>query len=286
MNNCFDAESFIEKVYVPSQKPYRYTVGGYRLTIDYHNYVSFKHMLSNNIHRHNNYEICLCLYGQGRFIHNKESFNISEGTIFIAEPYLFHEIQSSQDSALYLFFFGLRIEKVTGEQEVSVVGDFMHRHRTVVEHCQDLFHYLPLIDREIKKSRLDLSDKLLELLSLDMIERFIGSSEVDRVHMARMREVVIQADAYVSENLAAKITVEDVAKECYVSSRHLQRIVKEQFHQSVGKWILDKKLHAACSQLKNGQSVKEVAKMFGFIDPNYFSVAFKKKYGIPPSIYK
>ncbi len=290
MKDYFDSEKFVEELDVPITKKHVCVVEGYTLTVEHYSYVSFKHIYSNHMHCHERYEICLCLKGEGRFLQGDDVFNISKGTVFVAEPHRFHEIQSSKENELYLFFFGVHIEKKEykglKEKKDTFLDGFLRRHYSTVEQCEDLFHYLPLLDREMKKSTLGLNEKILELLVFDVLERLIGETEVDIIPSVNVREIVIHADSYVSQNLSKKISVEDVAKACCVSSRHLQRIMRMHFHQSVGRWILDKKLHAACSQLHNGKSVKEVAEMFGFTDANYFSVAFKKKYGIPPSRYK
>ena len=81
-----------------------------------------------------------------------------------------------------------------------------------------------------------------------------------------------------------ELTVGKVCKLCFVSESSLQRLFAERFGISPKQYLLKLRMNRALELLsEGGHSVREVAFSCGFNDEKYFSRAFKKKYGYPPS---
>ena len=72
---------------------------------------------------------------------------------------------------------------------------------------------------------------------------------------------------------------------CGISDTYLRRIFKERFHVTPQEYVLSSRLTHAKSILDSGDydSIKEVSELVGYTDPLYFSKAFRKYYGFPPS---
>ena len=78
-----------------------------------------------------------------------------------------------------------------------------------------------------------------------------------------------------------------VCKEGFISVSSLQRLFQKQFGVSPMQYVIKLRMEKALRLLvENQHSVKEVASLCGFSDEKYFSRAFKKKYGYPPSHLK
>ncbi|MBR2353843.1 MAG: helix-turn-helix transcriptional regulator [Clostridia bacterium] len=70
----------------------------------------------------------------------------------------------------------------------------------------------------------------------------------------------------------------------FISASGLQRAFLRYFGISPGQYLIGLRMNRALELLKeNTHSVKEIALSCGFTDEKYFSRAFKKKYGYPPS---
>ena len=54
----------------------------------------------------------------------------------------------------------------------------------------------------------------------------------------------------------------------------------------MGDYIRKKRLNKACELLRDGYNVTETAYKTGFANPNYFSKAFKKEFGVKPTEYQ
>lgn len=77
--------------------------------------------------------------------------------------------------------------------------------------------------------------------------------------------------------------MEDLASECALSLRSLQRIFKEELDMSPGNFVVLIKMERAAELLRSGQcNVSEAGWRLGFSDSSYFSRVFKKYHGVSP----
>lgn len=84
-----------------------------------------------------------------------------------------------------------------------------------------------------------------------------------------------------------KFSVEDLADKLNVSRVQLYRKVKAIIGINISDHINNVKLEKAAELLKsNTMNISEIAYSLGFSSPNYFSTAFKNKFGISPKEYK
>jgi ABC-type sugar transport system substrate-binding protein/DNA-binding response OmpR family regulator/nitrogen-specific signal transduction histidine kinase len=84
-----------------------------------------------------------------------------------------------------------------------------------------------------------------------------------------------------------KFSVEDLADKLGVSRVQLYRKVKAIIGINISDHINNVKLEKAAELLKsNHMNISEIAYALGFSSPNYFSTAFKNKFGISPKEYK
>lgn len=95
-------------------------------------------------------------------------------------------------------------------------------------------------------------------------------------------------NAIVSANLDnSNFSVEDLAEKLHVSRIQLYRKVKAILGISISDHINNVRLEKAAELLKrNDMNISEIAYAIGFSTPNYFSTAFKNKFGISPKEYK
>lgn len=78
-----------------------------------------------------------------------------------------------------------------------------------------------------------------------------------------------------------------LANEINLSSGYLSPLFKELFTKTFSEYLLTLRLERAkILLLTTIYKNYEISEKVGFIDPNYFSTAFKKKYGMSPSNYR
>ncbi len=93
-----------------------------------------------------------------------------------------------------------------------------------------------------------------------------------------------QAIDYIEDNLTETIDYEEVAKRCYSSSYHFQRVFSILCGYTLGEYIRNRRLTLAGRELATTNAkVIDVAMKYGYESPDSFAKAFQKFHGILPS---
>lgn len=92
---------------------------------------------------------------------------------------------------------------------------------------------------------------------------------------------------FIELNFAKSISLDDVAKQCGISKNYLPHAFKRETGKTVVEYISDYRLDKAAELLRcTSLSIQEVGGRVGYLDNNYFSKIFKKRFGETPSIYR
>lgn len=98
---------------------------------------------------------------------------------------------------------------------------------------------------------------------------------------------VIQAVAYIRENIDRKLSVEDVCHAAQTNASTLNFKFRKELSCPVGAFISAERMKRARSLLANTTySIAEVARRCGFENIYYFSTAFRKNHGLPPKEFR
>ena len=91
----------------------------------------------------------------------------------------------------------------------------------------------------------------------------------------------------VKENLGGDFTVDTLCAEMNMSRTGFYNKIKALTGIPPNEFIRNIRMQEAAILLKSQRyTVAEVSDRMGFADPKYFADAFKKFYGVPPSVYK
>jgi AraC-like DNA-binding protein len=95
--------------------------------------------------------------------------------------------------------------------------------------------------------------------------------------------VSLMVKQYVKTHLAEKISLDELSKIVFLSPNYCDRIFKKETGQSIGDYILDKRVEYAKNLLWDlALPLATVAKTVGFSDYGYFCRIFKKRTGYSP----
>jgi len=99
----------------------------------------------------------------------------------------------------------------------------------------------------------------------------------------RLKKVMEFIEAHYNEPL----TVEQIAREIYLSPSRLSHIIKDEFGTTLMDCISKVRIERAKRLLGNGEiSIAQIAQEVGFSDQSYFTKVFKKIEGCTPKIYR
>ena len=126
---------------------------------------------------------------------------------------------------------------------------------------------------------------VLEILmqQLDQVERSFCRQFRDDCEMARMKPL-LQARQILEEELINPPRIPELAKRVGTNEYDLKRNFKKTWGHTVFGYVTELRMQKALKLLKEeGKTVSETAHVVGYKNPQHFTVAFKKRFGILPS---
>ncbi|MBE6787824.1 MAG: helix-turn-helix transcriptional regulator [Ruminococcaceae bacterium] len=131
---------------------------------------------------------------------------------------------------------------------------------------------------------------------LNVVESFIKPLEYmltslykqsQTITTTQTNDIYINALQYINENFMNDISAEIIAKKLGYSPSYLRTVFKNSSGSSLQSKINEIRLQNAEFLLKNTKlNITNIANQCGFFDSNYFSVIFKKHFGISPLKYR
>ena len=136
------------------------------------------------------------------------------------------------------------------------------------------------------EARAAVGQQLVDLLALSIQsdERTLtsGASSVRMAHLTRI-ENMVRANLHRTD-----LDPDFIARDCGISVRYLHELFRDT-NRTLGQWIRDLRLDAACEDLKargNPLSISEICYRRGFSDQAYFSRLFRQHYQMSPRDYR
>jgi two-component system response regulator YesN len=151
-------------------------------------------------------------------------------------------------------------------------------------------------------NELDKDPKLQCDIDMDPAEEIIGLSTVQKWQqwsdymMDRLRFIIKEnkdqyypkplslAVNYIKENYTKPLHLSLVAEQCEISQGYLSRLFSEYLNTTFIDYLNTLRINEAVKLLRNERkSVKDVAYLVGYTDPNYFSRIFRRHLNVSPS---
>lgn len=146
----------------------------------------------------------------------------------------------------------------------------------------DIFRLSQSYEPEIEKLRN--LEELNRWLSM-VLHRFINF--VFDFNDIKHHNVIYQTTAYIKENLAEKLTLEDAAEHVSLSKSYFCRILKDELGYTFTEYVNHLRVERAKLYLSDStMSIADIAYAVGFDDQSYFTRIFKKLTNVSPGQYR
>ncbi len=165
-----------------------------------------------------------------------------------------------------------------GENEALVLSElksFCEKHSLDYEEMLAEYEKLPKLSREQIKASVSMTELCIKYLCLENVIKIDGTSAA--------RKII----DYLNENFRQDVSVGELCKKFFISTKMLYRIVKDQTGTTVFGYLTKKRVKAAEELLiVSDKPVSEIAAEVGYSDYNYFIKVFKKETGVTPLKYR
>ncbi len=129
-----------------------------------------------------------------------------------------------------------------------------------------------------------INEGLGTLLTLLMVESWHPE---EAAQLAVKKSSVVPVRAYLEENFAGKITLDELSAKFFVNKYYLTRVFKEQYGQSINTYLLGIRITHAKHLLRfTDKTVEEIGMECGLGALHYFSRVFRSVEGMPPRKYR
>lgn len=132
--------------------------------------------------------------------------------------------------------------------------------------------------------------KIYLKMAADIIKEICNDSPLIHTrenHIDHQQQYVLTAIDHIEKHYRENITPESVAERFHISLSYLQHLFVSLKGEGIATVIRKKRLQSACELLVGtNRSVRDIALSCGFFDTDYFSVVFKRVYGITPLKYR
>ena len=254
-------------------------------------------MKSGEEHSHDYLELTYILVGQARYMIEGQEHILKAGDILVGNPGVVHQFELREGEEppveVYIGMSNFHFQDMPQESLVLPDGSY-------VLHCkpelkQDLNQ---LVQTMISETQMQQSGQyfmikayLVQMLLL-IIRQIRGEEKHENrgyVFESKSKGYVVKRIlAYMNENYATHISLDQIAKNMYLSPVYISKIFKEEMGESPIRYLIQIRLEKAKEILQDEScgSIRDVAAEVGYEDVYYFSKLFKKYYGIAPAYYK
>lgn len=122
-------------------------------------------------------------------------------------------------------------------------------------------------------------DSLALRLALEVRSGSSWRLRTQRASVSAAREIL-------DGSVANGITLLELSRAVHVSPYHLSRLFRDEVGCAPHEYLIRLRVRRAINALADGASVSEAASVAGFASPSYFSRVFRRRVGVPPSVYR
>ena len=239
-------------------------------------------------HCHREFAIGVIEQGVQQFYHRGSNYTAPPGTIISLNPDEVHDgMSASKTGYRYRMVYISRnvIRKMSACRSAS--GSFPGYFSCPVifdkKMAARLLHALRLLDGD-RQTSLESHTCLARVVS-GLFCRY-GSRRFLSGPRFKDREIVNRALAYIRDNVAQNITLNEIAASVDLSQYHFLRIFKNTTGLPPHAYLVQRRVEMAKAAIEGGCSIALAALESGFSDQSHMTRCFKSVYGVPPGRYK
>lgn len=229
----------------------------------------------NPVHYHDLYELYFITEGTCDYFIDNRSYHLVPGDLVLIPEGIIHNTEyHSTGHSRMLINCARRYIPAAAEPK-----GYFYRNPETAETIHRIFREIGEEYRRPDRLSMDVIECQMKLLFFLLARHAEASTPAEAGN-----ETVTRAVAYLRRHFTADVSLAETAAATAVSPEHLSRLFKKETGMGFREYLNLLRLQKAEQLLKQSRraTVAQIAAECGFADSNYFSVKFKKMYGISP----
>ena len=235
-------------------------------------------------HKHSFFEIHFLLDGEICYKTEKACYTLTKDHAIMFSPSTKHTFV---DKSSYFLKFSLAF---TTDEACALYNELSKLPEKEFSFANEIYEYINVILRETESE----SPFSPCIIQNKIFETIYGVTKALKLRLPCARSIQKETDSrftvakdFIECNISKPFCCEDVAYECGLSAKHLNRIFIKNTGQSLFAYITSARLKRAEQLLLSGAfSIKEISGMVGFENEYSFGNFFKKHTGMPPGYFR
>lgn len=248
-------------------------------------------------HIHDFMELTYVLSGKGKYIVEGKEYLVSGGDLLIGNPGLHHQfiVTDEKEAPLEVYIGVSDLHFVDMPRDSIVLMDnqpILHCKSELRQELNQLCHLMVAEYQTRKSGRYYMLRAYLMQMLLLIVREIRGEKEEEQngyIFESKNKSYIVKKIiTYLNENYASHISLDEIARNMYLSPVYISKLFKEETGESPINYLIQIRLDKAKDILltDNYGSIKSVASAVGYEDVYYFSKLFKKYYGVAPAYYR
>ena len=237
---------------------------------------------------HDFWEIVIVLDGEIGVAAGSKVINLKSGEAILHEPLEFHRLWSEKNSYPKIVILSFNCENMPKLQSrlFKVSANNLQNASELINLILKSFVRGRFCVHQIKNENsveYEFTVKKAEMLLLEILSGNVIKIDADMSLSAKNYSNIIKV---LKNNVHNHLSIPQIAELCNMSEVNLKKTFSRYAGIGIKKYYNMLIMNEAIVMLKNGASIAETAYALNFNDCSYFSTAFKRITGIPPSNYK
>lgn len=283
--------------------------GNYEIRVIRFHLTSFPPGKIVSFHKHAEFEFHFIPRGKGTVILVDEPYALQEGMFYLTGPEVLHYQEADPEESMDELCLHVDIRDLSqvpdaGQSprpyadpwEAAEAHDCIEKLRTLpLKPVMDTYRAMPFFLEAFNASQqkylglyTTIKNCIIQIL-LRAVRAYEPEPREAELPSRDMKAYRYQlALEYIHANSSGEVVLEDVADKLHISSRQLQRIIKDQGGgRSFSEILEDFRLQEVCRKLVETRwSIEKIAVQGGFSSGSYLHTVFRKRYGYTPSEYR
>ena len=234
------------------------------------------------------FELTIATEGRGTVITNNQPVEISAGDIYISFAGDFHRIISDKNHPLKFDFITIKSQNETISACMEEIMAQNHAADRRVVRDEVILQLVSRAISEVKKQK-RLSEKIIEAIITEIFVLLIRDFDVTEQNggagsKTETEILCFRLMNYIDNHIYSIKNLRELADTTNYSYNYLSNMFKETTGTTLRGYYHNRRLETAQLLLSSDDfTVSEIASMLGYSSVYPFSLAFKKKFGYPPS---